>query len=242
MCHLCSLPLEQSKANDRRLNEISRLESLIGFDFFMIVTDNPLKGLRYVDQQISLYLEGQNRVDTGLGRTYFDAAQIAITNSDLARGRIFAERAVSVWTLALGEDSKNAIEYGPIAKDPSKLSFYGISKKWTTAIDDVPSGLEPKEFEDWLWKREKSQKPGQLANLRNRAPFLSFAGLPHENDIDPYFYDSGDMGNSRPRRHWCLLGEIVKSLTLARLHMQIKDIDGQEFPLFFIPVAEAVSS
>ncbi|KAI9648889.1 hypothetical protein NHQ30_001455 [Ciborinia camelliae] len=233
MCNLCSLPLEQSKASDKRLNDILRLESLIDGPGLIGIIDNPLKSLRYVDQQVRLYIEGQDRVDSGLGRAYFDAAQIAIFNGDLARGRVFAERAVSVWTMAEGEDSPQVIRYERIAKDPSKLNMYGISTKWTTTIDEVPTGLGPDGFEDWLWKRTKLQKPGQMADLRNHATFPGFADLPDENDVDPEFYDGGKSGIFKPRRHWCFLGEIVESFTLARLQMQIKDVNGREIPLFF---------
>ena len=125
------------------------------------ILTSPLRTLRYVDQQIRLYNE-QGPDDAGLPRAFLDAAQIAIANGDLARGRIFAERAVSAWWTALGGDSTEVIEHGALARDPSKHKLYGISMKWRTTVDEVPHGLEPSDFEDWLWKREKPKHPGQL--------------------------------------------------------------------------------
>ena len=37
----------------------------------------------------------------------------------------------------------------------------------------------------------------------------------------------------RPRRHWCLLAEIVDFTLLFRLQIEINDIDGSKVPLFF---------
>jgi hypothetical protein len=58
------------------------------------------------------------------------------------------------------------IKHGALARDPSKHKLYGISMKWRTTVDEVPHRLEPSDFEDWLWKREKPKHPGQLADLR----------------------------------------------------------------------------
>lgn len=100
-------------------------------------------------------------------------------------------------------------------------------------MDEALRGLEPSDFEDWLWKREKSKRPGQLADLRSHVTFPGFIDLPDENDIDLDFYESSYMVTYRPRRHWCFLGEIVDFATLVRLQMEIKDVDGRKIPLYF---------
>lgn len=232
LCRLCSLPPEQSQESDRRLDEIYRLDGLIGRGGIEGILSSPLRTLRYVDQQVRLYNE-QGPGDAGLPRAFLDAAQIAIANGDLARGRIFAERAVSGWWTALGGDSTEAIEHGTLARDPSKHKLYGISMKWRTTVDEAPRGLESSDFEDWLWKREKPKHLGQLADLRSRATFPGFIDLPDENDVDLDFYESSDMVTYRPRHHWCFLGEIVDFATLVRLQMEIKDVDGRKIPLYF---------
>ena len=231
-CRLCSLPPEQSQESDRRLDEIHRLDDLIGRGGIMGILSSPLRTLRYVDKQVRLYNE-QGPGDAGLPRAFLDAAQIAIANGDLARGRIFADRAVSAWRTALGSDSTEVIEHGALARDPSKHKLYGISMKWKTTVDEAPHGLEPSDFEDWLWKREKPKHPGPLADLRSRATFPGFIDLPDENDVDLDFYERSDGVTYRPQRHWCFLGEITDFATLHHLEMKIKDVDGRNIPLHF---------
>jgi hypothetical protein len=232
LCHLCSLPPEQSQESDRRLEEIHRLDGVIdqlGTEGILV---SPLRTLNYFDQQVRLYNE-QGRQDVGFAQVLVHAAQLVIANSDLARGRIFAERAASVWKTTLGGDSTEAIKHGDLAQDPSKYELCGISMKWKTKVGEAPQGLELSDFEDWLWRRQKPKQPGQPVDFRNRATFPGFNGLPYENHIDPEFYASVDELTHRPRRHWLFLAEIVDFGTLARLQMDIKDVDGTTIPLFF---------
>jgi hypothetical protein len=84
--------------------------------------------LRYVDERIQLY-NRQGPDDPSLPRAYLDAAQIEIANSDLARGRIFAERAVEEWRIAQGRDSNEVVEYTSLARNPATLPLYGLSTK-----------------------------------------------------------------------------------------------------------------
>jgi hypothetical protein len=151
---------------------------------------------------VRLYHE-QASGDSGLSRAYLDAAQVAIANGDLARGRVFAERAIDGWRTAYGDDSKEVAEYGSLAEDPATLPLYGLSMKWKTSVDEVPEGLGATDFEDWLWRREKRTKPellGQLADLRNRDRFPGFTGLPIING-DPDFYEEVN-GTYRPLRQY----------------------------------------
>jgi hypothetical protein len=207
-CGLCSLPPDQGQENDKRLDEIVKLDGLIGRDGLMGILSAPLRILRYVDQQIRLYNE-QGPDDAGLPRAFFDAAQIVIANGDLARARIFAERAVLGWIVLDGEDSSQVFQNRALSQDPSKHDLYGMSMEWKTTVDDIPQGLDSKEFEDWLWRREKSKRPGQPADFRNRATFPGFIDLPDESDVGPEFYASSDGFTYRPRRHWLFLAEIV---------------------------------
>jgi hypothetical protein len=32
--------------------------------------------------------------------------------------------------------------------------------KWKTTMVEIPQGLDPKELDDWLWRREKPKRPG----------------------------------------------------------------------------------
>jgi SET domain len=232
LCRLCSLPPEQSQESDRRLEEIHRLDGVIdqlGTEGILV---SPLRTLRYFDQQVRLYNE-QGREDVGFAQAFVNAAQLVIANSDLARGRILAERAASVWKTTLGSDSTQAIKHGALEQDPSKYELFGISIKWKTKVDEAPRGLEPRDFEDWLWRREKPKALGQLANLRSRATLPGFIDLPDENDVDPDFYESSDMVTRQPRRQWCFLGEIMDFTTLHHLEIETEDVDGGKIPLHF---------
>jgi hypothetical protein len=197
-CRLCSLPLAQSQESDRRLEEILKLDGLIGRDGLPGILSNPLRIFRYIDQQIQLYNE-HGPDDNGLPRAFMDAAQVAIANGDLARARIFVERAVLGWTVLEGEDGPRVLQFRPLSQDPSKHELYGSSMKWKSAVGDIPQGLSSQDFDSWLWRREKPQPPGQPADLRNRSTFPSFIDLPHEKNIDLSFYASSDGSTYRPR-------------------------------------------
>ena len=234
LCRLCSLPPEQSQESDQRLEEIHSLDGVIdqlGQEEGLLVS--PLRTLRYLNRQVRLYSE-QGRDDIGFAQAVVNAAQLVIANSDLARRRIFVERAASVWKSTLGGYSTQAIKYAALAQDPSKYELYGISMKWKTKVDEGPLGLGPSDFEDWLWRREEKTKAlEQLANPRSRLVFLRFTDLPDEKGVDADFYESGDTGSYRPRRHWCFLGEIVDFTTLHHLEIEVKDVSGSKIPLHF---------
>ena len=57
LCHLCSLPPEQNKENDRRLEEIHHLDSVINQLGTEGILVSPLRTLNYFDQQVRLYKE-----------------------------------------------------------------------------------------------------------------------------------------------------------------------------------------
>lgn len=231
-CRLCSLPFDESRESDRRLNEILKIDLLIGRHGLMGILSDPLQKLRHVDRQVTLYNE-QGPNDAGLPRAFLDAAQIAVANGDLARARIFAEKAMLGWIVLGGDDGPNVLENKALSKDPSKHMLYGHLMKWKTSIDNTPSGLDPAEFDNWLWKREKPQQPGKPTDFRNQTTFPPLNDLPSDKFTATGFDTSSDGTTHRPSRHWVFLAEIVDFFTLARLQMDVKDVDGTTVPLFF---------
>ncbi|EWZ79572.1 hypothetical protein FOWG_16354 [Fusarium oxysporum f. sp. lycopersici MN25] len=231
-CNLCSLPPHLSAESDRRLDEILRLDARIGRDGLVGILSDPKRVLGYVDQQVRLYNE-QTLDDVGLPRAFFDAAQITVAHGDLARARVFTERAAAGWLVLEGDDSPRVLNAKKLAQDPSSHDTYGNSTAWRTAVDDVPQGLDSNEFENWIWKREKENELEQLGILRNQVIFPSFLQLPDETDVDDDFFKSRDGVNYRPWRHWCFLAEIVDFATIVRLHMEVRDVAGMIIPLFF---------
>ncbi|KAF4994810.1 hypothetical protein FGRMN_5544 [Fusarium graminum] len=231
-CRLCSLPPHLSAESDQRLDEILELDRRIGSDGLMGILSDPKRILGYVDEQVRLYNE-HGPDDVGLPRAFFDAAQITAAHGDLARARVFFERAATGWTSQGDDDSPNVLNATRLTQDPASHELYGTSAEWTTSVGDIPSGLEPNEFEDWLWRRDKKIGSHHQGALRNQAIFPSFVELPDENVVDEHFFQSGNGVNNQPRRYWCFLAEIVDFLTLARLQMEVKDVAGNTIPLFF---------
>lgn len=199
-CRLCSLPPDQSRESDERLDEILKLDCLIRGDGLMGILSAPLQKLRLVERQISLYNQ-QGPNDAGLPRAFLDAAQIAVANGDLARARVFTEKAMLGWVVLGGDDGPNVLKNKALSKDPSKHGLYWNSMKWKTAVDDVPLRLDPTEFDNWLWRREKPKRLGQLADFRNLATFPAFFNLPNKKYINTKFHASNNGAIHGPCRH-----------------------------------------
>ncbi|KAF2703701.1 hypothetical protein K504DRAFT_443597 [Pleomassaria siparia CBS 279.74] len=231
-CRLCSLPPDQSRDSDLKLDRVHELDCIIDQGGVPGLISSAQRMLSYVDEQVQLWNE-PTPDEVGLCRAYPDAFQIAIANGDLARGRVFAERLVPLYVDILGYDSPDVFQYSELVRDPATHDYYGMSMKWKTKLDDVPRGLGPKEFEDWLWKRRKEAAPGQLADLRDRETFPSFNNLPDERDLESDYFECRDMANRRPVRHWCFLAEILDFHSFIRLQMEVQDVDGGTVPLFF---------
>lgn len=231
ICDLCSLPEEESKQVDNRLEHIFSLDQVIGFGGLEGISEKPLKMLRLIERQVNLYNEhGAN--DVGLSRAFLDASQVLVAHDDLARARVFIQRAISEWESTQGHDSATVLEYRHLLHDPSKHQLHGISKKWATTVDQIPQGLNSSDFEDWLWRRDKLMSEGQLADFRHRLYFPEFAELPNDRELDLEFHDYVDNDVYRPRRHWCFIGEIAEIGYLTRLQMEVKDRAGDKVPIF----------
>lgn len=61
--------------------------------------------------------------------------------------------------------------------------------------------------------------------------FLTFDELPHDDDIDLRFYRTSNGFCYSPRRHWCLLAEIMSVETFMRLRLIVRDRDGTQFQI-----------
>ncbi|KAG5933334.1 hypothetical protein E4U60_004532 [Claviceps pazoutovae] len=221
-CRLCSLPKDESEERDRKLEQIVSLDQLTALQF----TTPPLQTLAYFYTQTRLYSE-LGREDIGFAQALEEAACLVIAHGDLARGRVFSERAHSIWTTIWGSDSPRAILWGTRARDLSLHERFGYSMSWKTAADEVPQELGPDDFENWLWKRELQTELAQPANLSSQSRFSGFADLPCNTDAGT------TTGCASNKRHWCLLGEIVEDIFLHPLEFEIKDMQGHKVPLHF---------
>lgn len=141
-CQLCSLPPDQSRQSDSKLDRVHELDCIIdqGGVPGLIVFARQM--LSYVDEQVRLWNDPMPD-EVGLARAYPDAFQIAIANGDLARASIFAERLLPLYLTTLGKDSPDVIEFSKLARDPTMHDYYGMSMKWKTTLNEVPQGLGP---------------------------------------------------------------------------------------------------
>ncbi|KAG6293351.1 hypothetical protein E4U09_003030 [Claviceps aff. purpurea] len=224
-CRLCSLPDEQSQERDRKLDQIARLNKLWKYAGGEEFTTLPLKTLGYLHSLVRLYSE-LGLEDDGFATVYKDAAYFVLLHGDAARACLFSLKALSVWEKVVGADHTFSHRCRIEAECPSRLPLYGDeSDKWMTAEHEVPQGLEPDDFEHWLWKRENPKDLAQPTSLPKQSHFSGLADLPTKNDVG--------TGVSSNKRHWCFLGEIVDTQVPHPLELEIKDIHGKKIKLHF---------
>ncbi|KAF5021929.1 hypothetical protein F66182_6032 [Fusarium sp. NRRL 66182] len=218
-CHLCSLPADEREASDARRNEIAKLVASIRDRVSIRCT--PLQALHKVQRVLRL-LKEEGIADTAVSGAYYDAFRIAVAHKDLARAKVFAERASSARMAIEGHDSTEVRRLKRLVKKPAQHRSHGVTSQWKSATKDVPQDLGDKEFEDWLWRVQKPQAL-QLADLRNEDSFPSFQNLPWDTELDLGFYASTDGFYYRPRKNWAFLGEIVHITSFIRLRIIVKD-------------------
>ncbi|KAG6239857.1 hypothetical protein E4U25_000238 [Claviceps purpurea] len=225
-CSLCSLPNEQSQERDRKIAQIVRLGEL----YVPRSISSPLQALGYVDAQTRLYNELYQE-DCGHPYSYQYAVMIAMAHGDLARVRVFAQRILRSFVTILGTDSTESIRYAKMAKNPaSRLKLSSSTAIWKTSVNDIPQGLGPDDFEDWLWRREPVAALAQPMSPPSQSLFSGFVDLAYKNGTD--------AAGCFQSRHSCFLGEIVGTLAPHPLDLKIRDIHGKMVELHFCTKGE----
>lgn len=153
-CELCLQPGPCRQQSDNRLGRITKLDQQIGDGIRIVST--PLACLSDAHTLLGLLRE-EDIVDARVPRVYYDALQIAIANGDEARAKVFAERAKAAWLVLQGEDGPDTLRLKGYAEDPTTHMLYRTTMKWKQVAAKIPRNLDPKEFEDWLWKRKQSR-------------------------------------------------------------------------------------
>ncbi|KAM0421208.1 hypothetical protein ACHAPT_010928 [Fusarium lateritium] len=229
-CSFCSLPVAERKLSDARMDEIQKLDDLIGDG--MALFSHPLNALRYVQRVLEL-LKTEGISDASIPRAYYDAFQVAVSHGDLARAKVFADRTLSSRRIVEGHDSPEVQKIQRLSNNPSEHRSHGMSSKWRSSITDIPTGLSDDDFELWLWRQRKPSEL-QLADLRSESTFPAFEELPVDNSVGVEFYETTDGGYSyRPRKHWAFLGEITDMDALFRVRLIVEDKNGQKLPVLF---------
>ncbi|KAG6091725.1 hypothetical protein E4U30_006366 [Claviceps sp. LM220 group G6] len=226
ICRTCHLPYEQREERDHKIDQIVCLIKRAD-EVPLEGTTNPwLTMLRYIDARVSVFQQ-LDREDRNYGLALADAARLAIMMGDSARGRVFALKTAAIWQRLLGSDNPLTKKYTKMARSPKRDDNDALDL-WKTAITDIPRGLGPDEFEDWLWKREKPRlvMTGEIV-LKRRNFFFPFSELPHKSDVCT-------DGSFKNRRHWCFLGEMLEDpLSIVPLSVEVMDMDNKKTKVHF---------
>lgn len=148
-CELCSLPVDQLKASDERLTKAQKLDEAIGDP--KRVRHLPDRALADCRTLLGIY-EAEGIFDLRLPRLYYDAFQICAMHSDEARAGIFAQRCADARRVCEGEESEEGEAMAGLAKKPSGFENFGATKKWKSAVGDLPEVKYGEKFEDWVWR------------------------------------------------------------------------------------------
>lgn len=142
--------------------------------------------------------------------------------------RIIVSRAVFRWVVFEGDDSCKVFYYRTLSYYLAKHKLCG-TLLLKTAANKIPQGLDSKDLDDWLLRREKAKRPGRPVNFHDRSTFSGFRDLSVNNDITDGPYASGDEYTYSPRRHWLFLVKIIASGISTRLQMNLKILTAQRF-------------
>ncbi|KAG6249357.1 hypothetical protein E4U23_002223 [Claviceps purpurea] len=227
LCRVCTLPDEVREERDRKAAQLMFLLSISHDGMIDLAPDPLLENLNNLHARHKIFRE-LGREDSVYALNISEAAEFCIAMGDLARGRVFAQRVAAIYQRLMGSDNPQTKKYTILAHSPATHGGYGICSDWRTAVTDVPQGLGPDDFDNWLWKRAKPIIVVPFGATIGRRDFFSpFSELPHKNDV------RGD-GSSKNRRHWCYLGEITKdSGFVLPLSIEIIDMDNKKTELHF---------
>ncbi|KAF2120400.1 hypothetical protein BDV96DRAFT_683838 [Lophiotrema nucula] len=173
-CRLCSLPPNQSKDSDSKLDRIHDIDCIIEKRGIRGLVSSAQRMLSYVDEQVRLWNE-PTPDEVGLARAYPDAFQIAIANGDLARGSVFAERLVPLYRTSLGDDSPEVIEYSKLVRDPATHDYYELRDRETfPSFNDLPD------------ERDLESEYFECRDMANRRPVRHWCFLAEIRDFDSF--------------------------------------------------------
>ena len=238
-CELCSLSDEASAAIDHkalRLRELWTLLKDVPHKPHERHIDNPLLRLRRLEEVVRL------EIDVGSSTRLYDAyLEASALDSDVARGKIFMERAHDAYVLEHGTRNTIADDCKRIAMDVTTCACFGQSTRWMTSEDDAPQQTVSGSFEDWLWRKQTNTlRDNNYTDLHDRNTFLGIFGLPKKGSYDIEYHEQSSDGPGKPRRHWCFVGQII---TVAdpggELQLMVQDVDGNVAGIFFHNEEEA---
>lgn len=234
-CGLCSLHLGLSDADDRKVLRTRKLWASLdrnAVDEISRHLPNPLKRLRRLEE---IALNRAVMSSCTMYETYMEVLNLCLSHSDLARGKIFLQRAHSSYVLEHGDHADLPSGLQTCLQNLASSACFGQSTRWQTGEDDVLSESSPELFNNWLWRRENIQtKIGLFKDLRDRSTFLGIGGLPIEGLVDIEYHQDIPTGQASPKRHWCFMGEIREEPSLGvESLLMVEDVDRHITDVFF---------
>lgn len=178
ICNLCILPDSEMAI----LNAIAAslygckkaINELESEDVLVTGTGEDRITLLRASRMIAAMYDDQGPHDGGAAQIYLFVAKIAIIDGDLARGKVFAERAMAEFTTLEGDDCRTVVKQGYLARDPASFVLHGVISARPSKVNDVPTGLSDDDFEDWLWEF-----------LEEDRHVPSHNGMPLESELAP---------------------------------------------------------
>ena len=149
-CNLCGLPAPEQVLSDDRWKEIQHLDVVIGDGAHLM--QHPQQHLQNV-RKLILLLESEEISDARLARAYYDVFQTVTAHGNMARAKVFAEKAYAARLCCEGEDSPGTLRMKLLAGNPKSHRLFGTTKKWIQNEKKIPERLGDEEFEKWLWKQ-----------------------------------------------------------------------------------------
>lgn len=107
----------------------------------------PATLLRKIEEAVHSYTN-QN-LDAALPGAFDMAAPLCVALGDVARVRVFYQRAERAWSVMEGDDSPNTVMNRLRSQEPLEVAAV-ISNDCETSIEDVPKRLDAAGFEAWL--------------------------------------------------------------------------------------------
>ncbi|KAM0417379.1 hypothetical protein ACHAPT_012613 [Fusarium lateritium] len=234
-CSLCSLQGQRLAESDQRLQLSSQL-----FDLMMDETEQGVESagrrLRVIRAFADLITK-EGVFDNYSIIIYTMGFHTILFKNDLARAKTMLERCNALTSLYMGDDNPtvqaNQVVFNQMTN--YRIPATAIAHfMWRSDPDQVPEGLAPEAFEDWLWRDKKACLNG-LADLRNETVFPCFGDLCliPRNSPD-YFTLSNDGSIYQPCKAWCVLAQIIGvKIDVGGAELLVRDNHQTIYPISF---------
>ena len=164
-CKLCSCSVIERLLSDARRIELDRLtnaffahktsepeEALLNLRKIILLLKEVCDSRKVATERLLICIQEYNGVAQVLeSDVYHDAVKITIIHGDQAQAIVFAERGYKLRVVCTGEDGSLSNEMKLLMNNPASHHCFEKSKRWKSAKEAVPRGMNKEDFEKWLW-------------------------------------------------------------------------------------------